>query len=72
VTARQTITIVLVIESDDGPAAFEYFEDSVDRLLDAGTIQDAICEHLGDRHPVNVEITSALCERNDGDVTEHR
>jgi hypothetical protein len=72
VTARQTITITLVVESDDVPAAFEAFEDSVDRLLDAGTIQDAICEHVEQVHPVNVEIVASLCERSDGDVTEGR
>jgi hypothetical protein len=72
VTARQTIRITLVVESDDGPAAFEHFEDSVNALLDAGSIQDPICEHLEDRHPVNVEIVASLCERSDGDVTEGR
>jgi hypothetical protein len=57
---RRTFVIRLVVESSDGPAAFDYFQDAIDEVLDVGTIQNAICEQLEVSHPVNVEVVSAL------------
>lgn len=53
---KTTIVIELEIEGD----ASEAF-DVVDRVLDAGTLQDAIHEYAADMERGPLEVTSAVC-----------
>lgn len=51
---EKTFVIKLVLGSEDGPAAFEYFQESVQSLLNDFTSK--VFEDLGINHPVNVEL----------------
>lgn len=57
---RSTITISLVVETSDGDQGIEAVADAIDRVLDNGTLQDAIVEQLELTENVNMEIVSAL------------
>lgn len=51
---EKTFVIKLVLGSEDGPAAFEYFQESIQSLLNNFT--EKVFEDLGINHPVNVEL----------------
>lgn len=55
---KREITIAIAITAK-GPGIAE-MEATIDRMLDAGTIQDAIAEACADRG-LTIEITRAMC-----------
>ena len=54
---KTKIVIELVVECD----APGVVEDAVDRLLDAGSIQDTIAEYVDDHHSESVEFEDSRC-----------
>ncbi len=57
---KQTLLIRVVVESS-ADEAFEHVEESVDALLDQGTIQEAIELRMEDLYTDDFDITSVTC-----------